>query len=73
MIFKTNVKLIMFPTRPHPLSVDVFYSYLNGDIAVGTSYDPRDSQRDVIMDGVGAVGARILAVVDFGEGGPDKL
>ncbi|TNN85645.1 hypothetical protein EYF80_004278 [Liparis tanakae] len=48
-------------------------SYLNGDITVGASDDPRDSQRDVIMDGIGAIGACVLTVVHFREGGPDKL
>lgn len=57
-----------------PLSRCVFIcSYLNGDVAVGASYDPRDSQRDVIVDGVGAIGARVLTVIHFGEGGSDKL
>lgn len=51
----------------------VCLNYLNGDITVGASYDPGDSQRDVIMDGIGAVGACVLAVIHFGEGGPDKL
>ncbi len=48
-------------------------SYLNRDITVGASYDPRDSQRDVIVDGIGAIRARVLTVIHFGEGGPDKL
>lgn len=55
-------------------NISVFTSpYLNGDIAVGPSYDPRDSQRDIIMDCVGAIRARVLTVIHFGEGGPDKL
>lgn len=71
---KVNYSIADTLWTAHLLSWCVFISsYLNGNIAVGASYDPRDSQRDVIMDGIGAIGARVLTVVHFGEGGPDKL
>lgn len=48
-------------------------SYLYGDAAEGSADDSRDSQRAVVLQGVGAVGADELCVVHFGERSSHKL
>ena len=51
----------------------ILHSYLNGNIAVGSSDHARDGQRNIILDRVGAVGADEPGLVGLGQGRPDKL
>lgn len=53
--------------------VFVAESYLYGDAAEGSADDSSDSQRAVVLQGVGAVGADELCVVHFGERSSHKL
>lgn len=48
-------------------------SDLYRDAAEGSADDSRDSQRAVVLQGVGAVRADELCVVHFGERGSHKL
>lgn len=59
--------LIMVPKKTKQ------FLYLYGDAAEGSADDPRDSQRAVVLQGVGAVGADELCVVHFGERGSHEL
>lgn len=47
--------------------------YLNGDVTVRSSDDPRDGQWNLVLDWPGAIWADESWIVHLGEGGPDEI
>lgn len=50
-----------------------FAFYLNGNVTVGAPDDPRDGQRDLVLDGPGPVRADEAWVLHLGERGPHEI
>lgn len=50
-----------------------FALYLNGNVTVGPSNDPRDRQWDIVLDGPGPIRADEARVLHLSKGGPHKV
>lgn len=50
-----------------------FVLYLNGNVTVGPSNDPRDGQRDLVLDGPGPIRADEARVLHLSERGPNEI